>query len=439
MSLEILISDIEAYGSDTSKLPARSQALLAEYGDHPEVLEAIEDMAELEEMLSEWGESEDGAEYEDESVSSGGADKGEEQASSGPIADGVPQEEVPFAFANLDDMTDLTADLTAALTALAVDELSTQPYKVFTRDHDAIMHVPVDVDADPSKIEERIGNQTRTMAKEMQRLIAARSLSVNQNGLRRGKINASALHRLSVNDDRVFRKRVEGQTLDVAVTLLLDQSGSMSGTKNAVAVQSAYAFADVLDRLGVKNEVIGFTTHSDFLWTKGGKTFPSAYGRGGTEGYERAKAFADQMGVSMGYIRWEPLLMPLVKTFNERFDTTARKRLATMHSVGWDDYLTENIDGECLRIAAHRLKAQKASRHIMMVFSDGAPASRLNRDILTRDLKEAVKEVTTSGVDLIGVGIRDRNASLFYPKSVTVNDISQLSGVVMTELKKVLV
>ena len=438
MTIETLIADIEGFGPNKADLPARSQKLFDKFADDPRVQDAIEVAAEVQAMLAEWEEDENGATVEEPELPemAEGETKAEDEnaKTDAPLFD-ISVEEIADA---VGDMEDITSNLAATLRALATEEMSKERYPVMTRDHDAIVPIPVRKDADVSTLDAAVGAQTRVMAKVMQRLIAARSLAVNQAGLRRGKINAASLHRMEVNDDRVFRKRVEGQTLDVAISLLVDLSGSMRGGKLSVAVQSAYAFSDVLDRLGVKHEVIGFTTHGDFDWTPAKGGFPRE-GRSGSEQFGKDRAeFCSAIGQPAYNVRWEPLLMPLFKTFGERLDVNARKRFASAAQRSFISRLIQNIDGESLRIAAGRLKAQKASRHILMAFSDGSPCSEMDSNLLAYDLRMAVKEVSKSGVDLIGVGIMDTNASHYYPKSVTVNEISELSTTVMNELKKLL-
>ncbi|MFH4376904.1 cobalamin biosynthesis protein CobT, partial [Acinetobacter baumannii] len=96
------------------------------------------------------------------------------------------------------------------------------------------------------------------------RAIQARSKSVWENGLKQGKLNSSSLARLaSTGDCRIFRKRVESKTKDVAVSLVVDMSGSMCGSKIHTAAAASYALSNVLDRLKIPHEVICFTTHTD--------------------------------------------------------------------------------------------------------------------------------------------------------------------------------
>jgi hypothetical protein len=59
----------------------------------------------------------------------------------------------------------------------------------------------------------------------------------------------------------IYRRKIDDNLVDTAVTLLVDMSGSMSDTKAMEAMKAAYVFAESLDKVGVPIEVLGF--HSD--------------------------------------------------------------------------------------------------------------------------------------------------------------------------------
>ncbi|MDR2390531.1 MAG: hypothetical protein LBE84_02465, partial [Planctomycetota bacterium] len=82
-----------------------------------------------------------------------------------------------------------------------------------------------------------------------------------------GRINPVVLHRLvrpvreKGGNPRVFRRKVRKKRLRTAVTLLVDESGSMQRNgKRELAADTALVFCEALSRLGVKTSVVGFTT-----------------------------------------------------------------------------------------------------------------------------------------------------------------------------------
>ena len=59
---------------------------------------------------------------------------------------------------------------------------------------------------------------------------------------------------------RPFKQEIESPFPSTVVTLLIDHSGSMRGRPMQIAALTVEIFARVLERCGVKCEVLGFTT-----------------------------------------------------------------------------------------------------------------------------------------------------------------------------------
>lgn len=67
--------------------------------------------------------------------------------------------------------------------------------------------------------------------------------------------------------------------------------------------------------------------------------------------------------------------------------------------------MTDNSDGESLRIAARRLKAIKAKSHLMFVISDGKPfLSDTDVSVLDEDLRTALRQAVKEKIQLVGIG-----------------------------------
>ncbi|UDF05076.1 hypothetical protein [Asticcacaulis sp. AND118] len=123
-------------------------------------------------------------------------------------------------------------------------------------------------------------------AKETDAIMAARSQSYYVPGHRSGRLSSPSLHRLSTGDDRVFRRKHVHESKAVAVTLLIDLSGSMHGQKCRTAIESAWGFSQVLDNLKIKHEIIGFTSLDLYNLKDGGK------------GYDYGKEEKDKRGLA---------------------------------------------------------------------------------------------------------------------------------------------
>ncbi len=78
-----------------------------------------------------------------------------------------------------------------------------------------------------------------------------------------GKLDTRKLHRLAVNNPRVFQHRVEKKGVDTEVIVLVDVSGSMSGQKAEMTTQAMYALMTSLSRIkGVRAGAFGFNSDS---------------------------------------------------------------------------------------------------------------------------------------------------------------------------------
>ena len=90
------------------------------------------------------------------------------------------------------------------------------------------------------------------------------------------------------------------------------------------------------------------------------------------------------------------------------------------------DMFRECVDGEALRWAAERLRAQDAQRRILVVFSDGSPmdgATVLANDAhyLDRDLQHSARQLEREGViNLCAVGL-GLDLSAYFARSAVLD------------------
>lgn len=321
----------------------------------------------------------------------------------------------------LDTERDFDKDMGDRLSADAKKEIKSSDYAVFSAEWDQIIPAPLSTRPDSaSKMEDSVRDKIGVMQKSLERAMAAQARKSWNPGMRRGRIAPGSLFKVSVGDDRVFRQRFETRAKNTAVSLVVDCSGSMNGEKIELAGLASFALATVMERLKLTYEVIGFTT-----------------GYSG-EMMEMMDADAKSSPPGTPRISWgrvEPLYMPVFKSFGGKLDTSARSRIAHLtERPGW---LNQNVDGECVQIAARRLVQQPAERHIMIVLSDGVPSAVAAKN-LAPHLKKTVKEISAQGVEVIGIGIQTTAVKQFYPKHVVLNDAAELPTRVMAELTKLL-
>ena len=90
--------------------------------------------------------------------------------------------------------------------------------------------------------------------------------------------------------------------------------------------------------------------------------------------------------------------------------------------------------------AHQRLRTRPEKRKILLAISDGQPANASSYNIGSQELERHLKEYVQGikDVECIGIGIHTSHVENLYPKSVTINDMSEFSQKVMGELSNVL-
>jgi len=232
-----------------------------------------------------------------------------------------------------------------------------------------------------------------------------------------GLLDAARLARVVVNPTHSLSYKIEKDTefKDTVVTLLLDNSGSMRGRPISIAAISADILARTLERVGVKTEILGFTTRA---W-KGGQAREDWLAKGRPAGPGRLN----------------DLRHIIYKRADEPW-RRARKSLGLMMREG---LLKENIDGEALLWAHHRLIGRAEERKILMVISDGAPVddstlSVNNGSYLEKHLRQVIAWIENrSPVELAAIGI-GHDVTRYYTRAVTIMDAEQLGGTMVEQL-----
>lgn len=248
-------------------------------------------------------------------------------------------------------------------------------------------------------------------------MMAARSQSVKVPGFRSGRLHTAGLHRLAAGDDRVFRRLHVNESKDVAVELLIDNSGSMEGIKMQTAMEAGYALSSTLERVGIQHEVLGFTTK----WHPWGKEIQEAREAAATSG--------------IPYTRYEPIYMPVYRGFDERLTSEVKRRFA---AAPYQDFMGSNVDGESVEYAAYRLLRRKETRKVLLVLSDGNPVADGDVRALRKHLKDTVKAVEARGIETVGIGILTDAPKNYFPKFALLNNAAELPKCVMGELKRIL-
>jgi cobalamin biosynthesis protein CobT len=230
----------------------------------------------------------------------------------------------------------------------------------------------------------------------------------------RGEIDRTALARLATSPGyrTPFRTQRAAKGRDVAVTLLIDRSGSMAGRKIELARLCASALCDALTQLSFDCEVLGYCS---------------------LESAPMRALYERQLAAGADLRRYN--------RFVERLDLKVYKRFGATDLSGITaiDCGHENPDGEALAWAATRLADHHAARRILMVFSDGYPSTGDGDPrVLRRDLRERVAAIGKRGIELVGVGVLTDAVEDFYPRNVVVSRLAELPSIVFSVLSSML-
>jgi len=258
---------------------------------------------------------------------------------------------------------------------------------------------------------------TAKLANWLQRRLLAKQSRAWEFDLDEGLLDSARLARVVANPmtPLSYKQEKESNFRDTVVTLLIDNSGSMRGRPIAVAAISADILVRTLERCGVKVEVLGFTTRA---W-KGGQS--------------REKWLAAGKPATPG--RLNDLRHIVFKGADEPWRRT-RTSLGLMLREG---LLKENIDGEALLWAHHRLLGRPEQRRILLVISDGAPVDDSTLSVnagnyLERHLRDVIEWIEkTSPVELTAIGI-GHDVTRYYRRAVTIVDAEQLGGAMIDKL-----
>gem|GEM_PF-825498 len=186
-------------------------------------------------------------------------------------------------------------------------------------------------------------------------------------------------------DLKIFETLARPETKDYAVTLLVDLSGSM-GDKIEETFKAVVLLTEVLNRLGIKLEIIGFQDEIiPFL--------------------DFDKKINDSIRAQMGGMLRE----------------VSASNPGGHNNNNWND------DGPCLLEASARLAKQGAKEKFLIVLSDGQPAGKHST---YNDLHQAVKQIlTTTDQRLIAIGLGPgtEHVGTYYPFSAPNIPVSRLA------------
>ena len=314
-------------------------------------------------------------------------------------------------------------------TAASMGRSANDDYRTFTTAYDRVVNAASLASREElmtlrSRLEAEFGSIrsiVARLAKRLLRLLMARQVREWRFDLDEGVLDGSRLAALVASGGRArpFKQESESPFPGTVVSLLIDHSGSMRGRPMLIAALTVEVFAQVLERCGVKCEVLGFTTRD---WNGG----------------EPAREWA-----ASGYPENPGRLNALEHIIIKGADVPWRRARVGLGLFLHDEMLKENIDGEALVWAHRRLLARTEPRRILVVISDGTPMDEATlaangHEYLETHLQVVVEDVERrSRVQLAAIGI-GHDVSLIYGNATTIASIEQLGPALSQKLMSLL-
>jgi cobaltochelatase CobT len=305
----------------------------------------------------------------------------------------------------------------------------TRGYRAFTTAHDRIVDASSLASRDElvslrAQLEGEFGSVrslVARLAKRLMRALMARQVREWRFDLDEGVLDGSRLATLVASGGRArpFKQESDSPFPATVVSLLIDHSGSMRGRPMLIAALTVEIFARVLERCGVKCEVLGFTTRE---WNGG----------------EPAREWA-----AHGYQENPGRLNALEHIVIKSADVPWRRARVGLGLFLHEEMLKENIDGEALQWAHQRLLSRSEPRRILLVVSDGTPMDEATlaangHEYLESHLQTVAEDIERrSRIRLAAIGI-GHNVSAIYSNATTIASIDQLGPAITNTLMALL-
>ncbi|MDP5292051.1 cobalamin biosynthesis protein CobT [Oceanimonas sp. CHS3-5] len=247
-------------------------------------------------------------------------------------------------------------------------------YRIFTSQYDKEWQAAKKVRPEllarlRQQLDERIraqGLNLNGLTKKLRRLLARPHDDGWRFGEEEGRLDGRRLSTLVTShaDRRVFKQPRDEWQANAAVTILVDNSGSMRTHMEHIAMLIDL-LVQGLERTGARTEVLGFTTGH---WN-GGKPLKDwqRRGRPANPGRLNERCHLVYKGTDTPWRRARRSLAALLKS----------------------DMFREGLDGEALLWAEQRLLAEDVNERLLLVISDGCPMDTATRQTNEQDILDS--------------------------------------------------
>lgn len=232
---------------------------------------------------------------------------------------------------------------------------------------------------------------------KLRRFLQVKSQARYVGGAKSGRIHKKNAYRIGVPqvgsgewNRRVFRDKQTTDILDIAVTVLTDFSGSMSGRKLNNAIDSTMLLNSSIARsLHIPTQILAFTEESC-------STF-----------------------------------IGIVKGFDDRLSDEEIKDNMIKSAA----FMSGNADGDAILWAYENTKYRKEKRKMMIVLSDGSPAGCRSGGLNTYT-RQVIKAIEEEGiVEIIGLGIMHQGVKSLYSETAIISRPDELEETLLNIVK----
>ncbi len=238
---------------------------------------------------------------------------------------------------------------------------------------------------------------SRAFANQVRRYLQAQARTKIDREKHHGTLDKQGIVRLALPpidggeyNRKIFYRRTKRKELNTCIHLVTDWSGSMSGEKMKHAADATGRLIHVFDRiLKVPVQSIAFTN--------------------------------GQSVCDIG----------IVKRFNER--SVSPEELANRFSKFYS-FTSGNNDSDAVLWAHRELQKRDEDRRIMIVLSDGAPTGSWSGNP-SNNLKQAVKAVEATGIEVWGVGIDSNAVQNYYTNYKVLRKESEINPTLFNIIK----
>ena len=217
----------------------------------------------------------------------------------------------------------------------------------------------------------KVQSESTRLAAQLTGLVQAKTLTRDRTGKRGIRIDGKQLHRIALDDGRLFKRRAESITINATVHISLDISSSM-------AVRMPLAREAVLALVYALKQIDGVTVSaSAYPGTREDRVFPIVTGQESTQKVAQTLVALDS------------------------HDSTP------MATGLWH--------------AVHQICQAKAERRLILMITDGAPDCEHHDAVV-----DLVSRCQQSGIDVVGLGINVPLVKELFPKSLMIDQLCQL-------------